>query len=222
MPKSARKEVARIVRELGVPVIDDVTLADIILEAPPPPAIAAHAPEAAVITVGSLSKLMWPGLRVGWVRAPEPIVERLARLKSALDLGSPLLTQAIAVRLLGAIEEARRLRRRELKPRRDLLASLLREHLPGWTFRLPAGGLFLWAQLPAGDAREFAQVALRHGAVVLAGPAMSAAEQHTRFLRLPFLAEPERLRTGVRRLSAAWRDYQSTGRRERRPTVSLV
>ena len=56
--------------------------------------------------------------------------------------------------------------------------------------------------LPAGDSREFAQVALRHGALILPGPAMSAAEQHSSFIRLPFLASDETLRAGVRRLSA--------------------
>ena len=94
MPKAARREVARIAVELGVPVIDDGTLADLVLDGAPPPLIARFAPAAPVLTIGSLSKLMWPGLRIGWVRAPEPIVERLARLKSANDLGSPLLTQA--------------------------------------------------------------------------------------------------------------------------------
>jgi DNA-binding transcriptional MocR family regulator len=175
-----------------------------------------------MLTIGSLSKLAWPGLRVGWVRAPEPIIERLARLKSANDLGSPLLTQAIAVRLLAAIDQIRLLRRHELGPRRDLLAGLLRESLPDWKFRLPAGGLFLWVRLPAGDSREFAQVALRHGALILPGPAMSAAEQHAPFIRLPFLAEDEMLLTGVRRLSSAWRDYQPAGQGGRRPNVAMV
>jgi DNA-binding transcriptional MocR family regulator len=156
------------------------------------------------------------------VRAPEPLIERLARLKSANDLGSPLLTQAIAVRLLGAIDQIRLLRRHELKPRRDLLASLLHEALPDWKFRLPAGGLFLWVQLPAGDSREFAQVALRHGALILPGPAMSAAEQHAPRIRLPFLAEDETLRTGVRRLTAAWRDYHPAGPGGRRPNLAMV
>jgi DNA-binding transcriptional MocR family regulator len=222
MPKAARKEVARIAAELDVPVIDDGTLADLALEGTPPPGIAAHAPEAAVLTLGSLSKLLWPGLRAGWVRATEPIIERLARVRSAVDLGSPLVTQAIAVRLLGAIGEARRLRREELKPRRDLLAALLGEHLPEWSFRAPSGGLFLWVKLPCGDAREFAQVTLRHGVVILPGPTMSAADQHASYLRLPFLAEPETLETGIRRLCAAWRDYQSSDRRERRQSMTLV
>ena len=222
MPVAARKEIARIASELAIPVIDDGTLADLALNGPTPPLIASYAPAAPILTIGSLSKLAWPGLRAGWVRAPEPIVERLARLKSANDLGSPLLTQAIAVRLLGAIDQIRILRCHQLKPRRDLMARLLRESLPDWKFRLPSGGLFFWVKLPAGDSREFAQVALRHGALILPGPAMSAAEQHAPFIRLPFLAEDETLRTGVRRLSAAWRDYQPAGQGDRRQNVAMV
>jgi DNA-binding transcriptional MocR family regulator len=232
MPVAARKEVARIASELAIPVIDDGALAEIALDGPTPPSIATYVPatyvpaayasSAPILTIGSLSKLVWPGLRAGWVRAPEPIIERLARLKSANDLGSPLLTQAIAVRLLAAIDQIRLLRRRQLKPRRDLMAGLLRESLPDWQFRLPAGGLFLWVKLPAGDSREFAQVALRHGTLILPGPVMSAAEQHASFIRLPFLAEDEMLRTGVRRLSAAWRDYQPAGQGSRRPNVAMV
>jgi DNA-binding transcriptional MocR family regulator len=102
------------------------------------------------------------------------------------------------------------------------MAALLREFLPDWKFRLPPGGLFLWVKLPAGDSREFAQVALRHGALILPGPAMSAAEQHAPFLRLPFLAESETLRTGVRRLSKAWRDYQGAGQGDRRSNLAMV
>src|SRR6185369_4513569 len=101
--------------------------------------------------------------------------------------------------------------RQQLKPRRDLMAGLLHESLPDWKFRAPAGGLFFWVKLPAGDSREFAQVALRHGALVLPGTTMSAAEQHASFVRLPFLGEEETLREGVRRLTAAWRDYQPSG-----------
>ena len=134
MPGAARKEVARIASELAIPMIDDGTLSEMALDGPTPPLLATYAPAAPILTIGSLSKLAWPGLRVGWVRAPEPIIERLARLKSANDLGSPLLTQAIAVRLLGAVDQIRLLRRRQLKPRRDLMARLFRESLPDWNF----------------------------------------------------------------------------------------
>ncbi len=222
MPAQARKEVGRIAREFGVPVIDDRTFAEIALDGAAPPPLASFVRDAPVITIGSLSKLLWPGLRIGWVRAAEPVIERLARLRSALDLGSPLLTQAIAIRLLGSLDEARRLRRAQLKPRRDLLAALLHRHLPEWKFRIPGGGFFLWVKLPDGDAREFAQTALRHGVVLLPGPSMSATGGYSRFFRLPFLGEPQTLRTGVACLSAAWREYQSADRQEQRQSVAIV
>lgn len=222
MPPAVRKEIGRIANEFGVPIIDDCTVADLSLDVPPPPPLAAFARNAPVITIGSLSKLVWPGLRVGWIRASEPIIEKLARIRSAMDLGSPLIPQAIAVQLLGRLDAASKLRRQQLKPRRDLLAALLHKHLREWKFRVPAGGLFLWIELPDGDAREFAQTALRHSVVVLPGPAMSATEAHSRYLRLSFLAEPETLRTGVGRLSAAWREYQSAGGRRHKQSFALV
>jgi DNA-binding transcriptional MocR family regulator len=138
-----------------------------------------------------------------------------------MDLGSPITTQAVAARLLGALDEVRALRRQQLKPRRDLLASLLGARLPDWTFRLPQGGLFLWVKLPAGDAREFAQFAVRHGVLTLPGSTLSADESHTAFLRIPFLAEPETLRRGVDRLATAWRAFHAPGR-SRRQRVAVL
>ena len=222
MPGPARKELARIAGDTGVPVIDDRVLADLALEGPVPPPLAAFAPDAPIVTIGSLSKLVWPGLRVGWVRAPEWIIERLARLRTSVDLGSPHLTQAIAVRLIEHLELARRLRRAQLKPRRDLLAALLRKHLPDWKFRIPSGGLFLWVQLPAGDSRELAQIALRHGVVLLPGPHASAVSRCEKFLRIPFLAEPDTMRAGVRRIAAAWKDYRSNANADREQRMAVV
>jgi DNA-binding transcriptional MocR family regulator len=222
MPPLARKEVAKISSELAVPVIEDGALSDLVFEGSLPPAIATFVPEAPVLTIGSLSKLVWPGLRAGWVRGPEPIIERLARLKSANDLASALLPQAIAARLLGAVDRIRESRRSELVPRRDLLAELLAKLLPSWRFKVPRGGLFLWVKLPSGDSREFAQVALRHGTLVLPGPAMSSAGQHARFLRLPFLWEEAVLRRGAGQLARAWREYSAGGSGSGGPTVSLV
>ena len=138
MPLAARKEIARIAADTGTPIIDDRTLADLVLEGAPPPPLAIHATNAPILTVGSLSKLIGPSLRVGWVRAPGPLIHRLARVKTAMDLGSPLITQAIAARLLGVVDRARTLRQRQLKPRRERLASLLKAQLPEWRFSRPA------------------------------------------------------------------------------------
>jgi DNA-binding transcriptional MocR family regulator len=221
MGDAARREIARIAADTATPIVDDRTLADVVIDGPVAPPLAVHAPEAPILTVGSLSKLIGPSLRIGWVRAPEPIVHRLAALKAAMDLGSPLIAQAIAARLVGSTDEARRLRRRQLKPRRDHLVSELRRHLPDWKFTVPAGGLFLWVRLPDGDAREFAQVALRHGVVIIPGPAMSAEEQHGRSIRITYLWDAGTLTTGVARLAAAWRAYRSVQPRPRQPAVMV-
>jgi DNA-binding transcriptional MocR family regulator len=222
MPGPARKEVARLVSELGVPLIDDRTIADIRFDGTLPPPIAAYAPDAPVLTIGSLSKVVCPALRIGWIRAPEPLIERLARLKTAMDLASPSITQAIAAKLLASLDLVREKRRVQLQPRRDFAAAWLRRHLPEWKFRVPSGGLFFWVKLPHGDSRELAQVALRHGVVMLPGPAMSVTEEHALYFRLPFLAEAAALGNALNRLASAWKEYAASGSRAHSDGVVIV
>ena len=95
---------AALARETGVPVVEDATLADLAFDGAAPKPLAAYASEAPIITIGSLSKVAWPGLRIGWVRGPISLIPTLARVKSVMDLGSPSLTQAVAVRLLAHVE----------------------------------------------------------------------------------------------------------------------
>ncbi len=208
MPESRRRQLARLSSELELPVIDDCTMADLWLDVRPPPPVAAFARDAPVLTVGSMSKLVWAGLRVGWVRAPEPLVSPLSRLKVAADLGTSAVSQALAARLLVRAEEYSAFRRRELSASAAMLEELLSDLLPDWEWRLPAGGLVLWVRLPYGDADEFAQVALRHGVEVLPGSAVSVPGQHRDHLRLPLLRDPDALAEGVRRLARAWDDYR--------------
>jgi DNA-binding transcriptional MocR family regulator len=207
LPEGARREIARVCADAHVPLVEDDSLADVALGAPPPPPIAALAPRAPVLSVGSLSKLYWGGLRIGWVRAPEPVIMRLASAKLAADLGSSMLSQLAAVELLERAQEVRRLRRVQLLRQRDALAGELRRRLPEWSWTLPEGGLSIWVRLPHGDASEFAQVALRHGVSLLAGPALSADGGHRGYLRLVFVHEPDVIREVVDRLAKAWEAY---------------
>lgn len=211
MPASDRRDVARIAVDLDVPIVEDGTLADLSIDlSSPPPPIAAHAPQRGVISIGSLSKLFWGGLRVGWVRGPLPVISQLARLKSATDLGSPVLTQVIATQLFTALDRARAIRREQLGHRRDVLASAIRELLPAWTFREPAGGMFLWVQVPTVDARLLAQCAARHGVAVTPGALFSVDGAQADRVRVPFLLEPSVLREGTKRLAAAWAECART------------
>src|SRR5205823_5891335 len=114
LPLLRRRAVARMAGRLGVPVVEDCTHADIELGAPAPPPIAACDKAAPLLTVGSLSKLLWGGLRLGFLRADRETVDRLARLKVASDHGTSVLSQAVAIAALARSADARAERRREV------------------------------------------------------------------------------------------------------------
>jgi DNA-binding transcriptional MocR family regulator len=205
MPENARQALAKVADEFGVPLLEDHCMSELSISGGTPPWIACYAgANSTVITVGSLSKLFWAGLRVGWLRAPTAAITKLARVKTAFDLGSSLLTQAIAAQLIPATSQAKALRRVQLKERRDLLAGLLREKLPSWEFQLPKGGLFLWVRLPGHDARQFSHLAARHGVATTPGPLFSADDSCIEYLRIPFVLDDELIRIGVERLATAW------------------
>ena len=204
MPEASRREVAALAEATGVPIVEDESLAALTFGAEPPPPIAAFAPRAPVFTIGSLSKLFWGGLRVGWVRGPRPLVTRLTRFKVAADLSGSLIGQALATRLLARREEVTRLRRRESRRRYDRLTALLREALPEWSWTEPSGGLTLWVRLPTPSAEELARVAPRHGVSVVPGPVHSPSHGFADRLRLPFVMDEGPLAEGVARLARAW------------------
>jgi DNA-binding transcriptional MocR family regulator len=215
LPEAARRDMAKIADETEVPLVEDDTLADLTLGGEPPPPIAAFSRGGPVLTVGSLSKVLWGGLRIGWIRAPEPVLSRLTRLKILTDLGCSILSQLAAVELLGRIEIIRRVRRREVRTKYARLARLLKSLLPSWSWTPPAGGLSLWVKLPHGDATGFAQIALRHGVAVVPGPLASPDSGGADRLRLPFVHDAETMTEGVQRLARAWRAFSPEARSER-------
>jgi DNA-binding transcriptional MocR family regulator len=220
MPEACRRALARLSRELQVPIVEDNTLADLPLAGRPPAPIASFDTAAPVLTVGSLSKLFWGGLRIGWIRASEEILLRITRLKIMADLGGSLIGQLVAVRLLAEAERMRAIRRREMRERLDRLTKLLSRHLPEWTWEAPAGGLSLWVKLPRGDASAFAQAALRHGVAVVPGALASPSGGCADRLRIPFVLDAGPMREGVERLARAWDAY--AGGEKRRSAGVLV
>ena len=219
LSEASRRAVTRALEGSGAVVIEDLTLADLALETPPPP-LAAFAREATVLTVGSLSKLFWGGLRVGWIRGPETTIARLSRLKVVSDLSGSLVSQAVAARVLDHAAELVALRRRQVRSGLEHVTRLMAKHLPDWTYRRPAGGLSLWVAIPAGDAAELARVAQRHGVAIVPGSINSPEGRWADHLRLPFTAEPRILEEGIRRIAAAWSEFEPAGHAARGARVS--
>lgn len=203
----------------GIPVIEDEVPADLGFPgAEQPVPMAAYGDT--VISIGSVSKSIWGGLRIGWIRAAPPLINRLARLRAVHDLGGNVPSQLAAVRLLPLLDGPEL--PRTLKARHDHLHSLLAEALPTWEIPTVTGGQCLWVRLPYGDGISFAQTALRHGLAVLAGAGLDITGAGDPYIRLHFRAHPTDLTEAVHRLANAWSDYRpSTDRIHPRPSIAI-
>jgi DNA-binding transcriptional MocR family regulator len=196
---------ALLARTATLAIVDESHVALRLDGRPMPRPFAAYASRA--ITIGSVSKSLWGGLRVGWIRCPADLTARLVSARVALDLGSPVLEQLVAARLLGQREELWPAHQERLRGQRDALAAAMSERLPGWRFRLPAGGLSLWCQLPVD--RHAGAVALvaeaeRRGVAVSPGPVFAVDGGLDGFVRIPFTRSEDELRSAVDRLAEAW------------------
>ncbi|GAA2452805.1 PLP-dependent aminotransferase family protein [Actinomadura vinacea] len=162
-----------------------------------------------VISVGSASKLMWGGLRVGWIRATAPLARRLTVAREPVDIASPVIDQLIVQELMARVEEVRAERAQALLRGRDALAAALRERLPGWEFGLPQGGMSLWARMGAPVATALSEAAERRGVRVVPGSVFGADGVLEDRVRLPYVLPPETLREAVDRLAAAYEEVRS-------------
>jgi DNA-binding transcriptional MocR family regulator len=189
-------------------VVEDCSLAELSLAGDVPGPVAACDPDAPVLTVGSLSKVVWGGLRLGWIRGSRPAIAQLARVKAVLDLGSPIFNQLVVSELFGRLDEIAELRRDELRSRVDLAVRLLGQELPDWSWRKPQGGWCLWARLPGGSSRELAPLADEEGVAIVPGSVMSAHGDFDDYVRLPLGHTEKTLRLGITRLARAWSRYR--------------
>jgi DNA-binding transcriptional MocR family regulator len=159
------------------------------------------------VTVGSTSKGFWGGLRVGWVRAPLDLMDRLTAARVTLDLGVPVMEQLAVVALLEDPAPVLEEQRSRLREQRDALVHALRDRLPDWRFRVPAGGLSLWIELPGpgrGLGTALAEAAERHGVIVAPGPVFAPDGGLDRFVRIPYTRRVEELGAAVAGVAAAW------------------
>lgn len=221
MPERERVRVLRAAERSGTWLVIDETLADLALDVPAPPPFACHAKPGGtgqVITIGSMSKTHWGGLRIGWLRAPSRLVTELAGQRMANDMGGSVLDQLLALELLARAGELLPSRLEQLRRQRAALGEALAEHLPRWTWRPPPGGLSLWVDLGEPIASALAERALGRGVRIEGGGYFAAHpglfEQR---LRIPYTAPPDALREAVHRMATALADGLPPSSAVRRP-----
>jgi 2-aminoadipate transaminase len=208
MALERRRQLLSCASDLGLPVVEDDPYSELRYEGEPVPALRALPGGEDVMHVGTFSKVLSPGIRLGWVVAPRPVAERVVLAKQGADLHTDGLTQRAVVRFcqdndLDAHVLALRAAYRE---RRNAMLAALADLMPaGTSWTRPEGGMFIWVTLPDGfDALSLLAEAIERRVAFVPGTAFHVDGGGTRSLRLNFTnSPPERIREGVARLADA-------------------
>ncbi|MCZ2497224.1 aminotransferase class I/II-fold pyridoxal phosphate-dependent enzyme [Xylophilus sp. Kf1] len=211
MDEARRVAVCEAALGAGVPILEDNPYGELWFDAPPPLPMSARTPENCLY-MGSFSKVLAPGLRLGFLVAPADIHHRLTMAKQAADLHSPSFNQRVVAEVLkdGFLDRHVPTIRALYQGKRDaMLAALTRETRGlGVQWNRPAGGMFLWVRLPAGlSATALLPRAVEKGVAFVPGEPFYAGPADSRSLRLSFVtATTEQIDRGVAALAAAIRE----------------
>lgn len=201
MRERARSDILRAARRHDVALVADETLVATNwrgLEMPPP----LTARGVTTVLVGSMSKSHWAGLRIGWVRAPRPVLDLISHQRLGADLGAPLHAQVLAADLLGRPLPQHRWK--QVAGHHDVLLHELHTHLPSWRVDPVDGGLNLWCRLPARSSEQLVRAAASRGVLLASGHVFSpTGHGWGARLRLPFTARSDDLVRAVRILAEA-------------------
>ncbi|MBQ0984940.1 PLP-dependent aminotransferase family protein [Streptomyces sp. F63] len=211
LPAGRRQAVADTARRHGLWIVEDDPYGELRFEGSSVPWIASLGAAAdRTVLLGSFSKIMAPGLRLGWLRAPAALRRACVIAKQALDLHSSTVDQAAAARYLADADLDAHLARvrAAYRTRRDALLDGLPSALPdGSTWNRPGGGMFLWVRLPGGhDATALLREAVAHDVAYVPGAPFHAGPPDPATLRMSFTTHtPEEIREGLLRLAKVFR-----------------
>ncbi|MGY1711530.1 PLP-dependent aminotransferase family protein [Geodermatophilus sp. SYSU D00758] len=195
---AGRRRLSATLWQHGVLAVADEVTAELHLDGDPLPPFAAGLPDAATVTVGGLSKAVWGGLRIGWVRTDAVLAGRLAESLGRRQLSVGVLDQLAAAALVRDLDAVLGERRRLLRERRAVLLEELGRRLPDWRPTRPGGGLSLWCRLPVGtSSAALAAAAAPRGLLLAEGAAFGTGHAFDDHLRLPFTLPAPRLREAV-------------------------
>lgn len=207
LPIRSRREVISLAQRYRVPIVEDATYRDLYFTEPPPPALRELDEHNLVIYLNSFSKVMAPGLRLGWIAAAPSIVDQIAIIKQRLDPHTPNLVQLAIARLMrqGTFDDHLKTVRAEHARRCTQMIAALQRHMPPGAIRFarPAGGLYLWCRLGAGlSATALHERALANGVTFVPGPAFYPDPAGDSELRLCFTSVlPSTIDESVKRLA---------------------
>jgi DNA-binding transcriptional MocR family regulator len=221
LSEAHRRRLAVGLEQADVVALVDETLVDLGLDVEAPVPFAAVARPELVVSVGSMSKTFWGGLRVGWLRADEDIVRRLAVVAGHSQMSGPVLEQLAACHLFDAEHAVLARRRTELRHARDALVGAITRHLPDWEVPIPAGGLVLWCRMPAGSSSALAAAAENRGLLLAAGPRFGTGHAFDDRLRLPYTQGVDVIESGIELLAETLREIPHVSRDDRNHQLVL-
>jgi 2-aminoadipate transaminase len=207
MGEARRIALTEAARDLGLPLVEDNPYGDLWFDAEPPAPLAARWAEGTVY-LGSFSKVLAPGLRLGYVIAPKALVPKLLQAKQAADLHTPGFNQRVVHEVIrnGFLDQHVPTIRARYKAQRDAMRAALEAHMPkGCHWTVPSGGMFFWVELPEGvDAVALLPKAVELGMAYVPGAAFFAERPRANTLRLSFVTvPPAQIERGVALLAQA-------------------
>ncbi len=210
--EARRAALAERAAAIGLPLVEDNPYGDLWFDTPPPPSLAGRNPEGTVY-LGSFSKVLAPGLRLGYLVAPPALMPKLLQAKQAADLHTPGFNQRVVHEVIknGFLDQHVPTIRALYKAQRDAMLAALGRHMPaGVRWNRPAGGMFLWVELPEPmSAVELLPLAVARGVAFVPGAPFFAGAERAHTLRLSFVtATAGQIETGIEALGQAIRVAQ--------------
>ena len=211
MTEARRAALSKRAAELGLPLVEDNPYGELWFDQAPAASLTSRNPDGCIY-MGSFSKVLAPGLRLGYIVAPKAIMPKLLQAKQAADLHTPGFNQRIVAEVMKGnfldrhVPTIRSLYKTQCHA---MLAALEREMPEGTTWNTPDGGMFIWARLPEGmEAIGLLPTAVEKGVAFVPGAAFYADSPDPRCLRLSFVtASVEQINVGIKALAAAIREH---------------